>query len=224
MASLKKTNKTSDTKGQSETQQQKADATKNVQAAIDAIKNDAQFMIGTASNWLEGSSKERSLSQSAFASDRIKSIASQLNGGTVSFPKVSVSKGKFIIENGKNGYDMSDVLSVMGAWYERFQTKGYQMGGIPNAGEIFVARENGTPEFVGSFGNKTAVANNDQIVTAVANGVAMANDSLRNAIENQTNVLENAIDRKDLEVNIGDKQIAEANRRGEKGLGQNFIS
>ena len=105
----------------------------------------------------------------------------------------------------------------------RYMAKGYQMGGIPNAGEIFVARENGTPEFVGSFGNKTVVANNDQIVTAVANGVAMANDSLRSAIENQTNALENAIDRKNLDVNIGDRQIAEANRRGEKDLGQNFI-
>lgn len=106
----------------------------------------------------------------------------------------------------------------------RYMAKGYQMGGIPNAGEIFVARENGTPEFVGSFGGKTAVANNDQIVTAVANGVAMANDSLRSAIESQTNALENAIDRKNLDVNIGDRQIAEANRRGEKDLGQNFIN
>ena len=45
-----------------------------------------------------------------------------------------------------------------------------------------------------------------------------------NEIENQTNALENAIDRKNLDVQIGDRQIAEANRRGEKGLGQNFIS
>lgn len=118
----------------------------------------------------------------------------------------------------------SVLVEPVKTWYQRFLAKGYQMGGIPNAGEIFVARENGTPEFVGSFGGRTAVANNDQIVTAVANGVAMANDSLRSAIESQTNALENAIDRKNLDVNIGDRQIAEANRRGEKDLGQNFIN
>lgn len=36
-------------------------------------------------------------------------------------------------------------------------------------GELFVAREAG-PELVGSIGNRTAVANNDQIVEAVPKG------------------------------------------------------
>lgn len=120
-------------------------------------------------------------------------------------------------------FGKADVRKGFEAWYQRFQAKGYQMGGMPNSGELFVARENGTPEFVGSFGNQTAVANNDQIVTAVANGVSMANDSLRSAIEQQTQQLENAIDRKDLNVQIGDRQIAEANRRGEQEMGQSFI-
>lgn len=44
-------------------------------------------------------------------------------------------------------------------------------GMLNNAGQIFIARESG-PELVGSFGNKTGVMNNDQIVTAVANGIA----------------------------------------------------
>ena len=76
---------------------------------------------------------------------------------------------------------------------------------------------------MGSFGGHTAVANNDQIVTAVANGVSMANDRMVSAIENQTNALENAIDRKNLDVQIGDRQIAEANNRGQKGLGNKFV-
>ena len=118
----------------------------------------------------------------------------------------------------------SDLKSLFDYWYKnRFLVKGYQMGGIPNVGELFVARENGTPEYVGSLGGKTAVANNDQIVTAVANGVSMANDRVVNAIESQTNALGNAIDRKDLNVQIGDRQIAEANKRGQKGMGNNFV-
>lgn len=40
-------------------------------------------------------------------------------------------------------------------------------------GELFVAREAG-PELVGSIGNRTAVANNDQIVEAVSKGVYSA--------------------------------------------------
>ena len=48
-------------------------------------------------------------------------------------------------------------------------------GGFVDTGQMFVARENGIPELVGRIGRKTAVANNDQIVEAVASGVARAN-------------------------------------------------
>ena len=40
-------------------------------------------------------------------------------------------------------------------------------------GEMFIAREAG-PELVGNIGNRTAVANNDQIVAAVSQGVYSA--------------------------------------------------
>lgn len=46
-------------------------------------------------------------------------------------------------------------------------------GGFVDTGQLFVAREAG-PEIVGNIGNKTAVANNDQIVDAVAQGVTNA--------------------------------------------------
>lgn len=48
-------------------------------------------------------------------------------------------------------------------------------GGFVDSGQLFMARENGIPEMVGQIGNRTAVANNDQIVEAVARGVARAN-------------------------------------------------
>ena len=47
----------------------------------------------------------------------------------------------------------------------------YANGGYPASGEIFISRENGIPEMVGSIGGRTAVANNDQIVDAVSIGV-----------------------------------------------------
>ena len=46
-------------------------------------------------------------------------------------------------------------------------------GGFPANGQMFIAQEAG-PELVGSIGNRTAVANNDQIVDSVAQGVYRA--------------------------------------------------
>lgn len=50
---------------------------------------------------------------------------------------------------------------------------GYASGGFPEPGELFIAREAG-PELVGTINGRTAVANNDQIVQAVSEGVANA--------------------------------------------------
>jgi hypothetical protein len=49
----------------------------------------------------------------------------------------------------------------------------FEYGGFPTVGEMFIARERG-PELVGSIGNKTAVANNDQIVSGIESGVYRA--------------------------------------------------
>ncbi len=46
----------------------------------------------------------------------------------------------------------------------------FSLGGFPDLGQLFIAREAG-PEMVGSIGNRTAVANNEQIVEAVSTGV-----------------------------------------------------
>lgn len=52
--------------------------------------------------------------------------------------------------------------------------RGYATGGYPNTGELFMARENGITEMVGSIGNRSAVANNDQIVEGIQSGVEAA--------------------------------------------------
>lgn len=46
-------------------------------------------------------------------------------------------------------------------------------GGTVRTGNLFIANERG-PELVGSYGNQSAVMNNDQIVSAVSQGVAAA--------------------------------------------------
>jgi hypothetical protein len=49
----------------------------------------------------------------------------------------------------------------------------YAEGGFPGVGEMFIAREAG-PELVGQIGRKTAVANNDQIISGIESGVYRA--------------------------------------------------
>jgi hypothetical protein len=46
----------------------------------------------------------------------------------------------------------------------------YAQGGFPTTGEMFIARESG-PEMVGKIGNRTTVANNEQIVEGISSGV-----------------------------------------------------
>jgi hypothetical protein len=59
----------------------------------------------------------------------------------------------------------------------------YAKGGFPDIGEMFIAREAG-PEMVGRIGSKTTVANNDQIVEAVSEGVYTAVLAAMRASEN----------------------------------------
>lgn len=62
-------------------------------------------------------------------------------------------------------------------------------GGYVESGQLFVARENGLPEMVGRFGNRGAVANNDQIVQGITNGVASAQSGLIRIMAEQNDLL-----------------------------------
>lgn len=80
-------------------------------------------------------------------------------------------------------------------------------GGIVSSGEFFMARENGIPEYIGSFGHQTGVANNEQIVSGIAGGV----DAVLAAYIPQ---IITAIEENATAVNIGDDQIYRSASRG----------
>lgn len=65
-------------------------------------------------------------------------------------------------------------------------------GGFVDNGQMFIARESG-PELVGTMGNRTAVANNAQIVAGIAAGVSEANEDVVNAIYTSINQVIGAI-------------------------------
>lgn len=101
--------------------------------------------------------------------------------------------------------------------------RGYASGGFPDTGQLFLAREAGA-EMVGSIGGHTAVANNDQIVQGIESGVytavAQALSPYLSQIERNTRETAN----KDLTVNIGDRDIARANNRGQKMIGRQLVT
>lgn len=91
-------------------------------------------------------------------------------------------------------------------------------GGFPETGELFMARENGLNELVGRIGNHHAVANNDQIVAGITSGVYQANEE-QNALLREQNSLLRQLLEKDMSVNLGDRDIARANVRGQRAMG-----
>ena len=98
-------------------------------------------------------------------------------------------------------------------------------GGVLSSGQIFMARENGSSEFIGKYGNRTGVINNDQIVQAVSNGVATAVDSaaalILNKMEEMLEVQEQIRDKKNVN-NIDGKRADKLISRARKNSGYSF--
>lgn len=70
-------------------------------------------------------------------------------------------------------------------------------GGYPERASLFWANENGIPEMVGQIGNRTAVANNDQITTSITNALITALSGMNFGGQGTT------------VVNIGNKKVYE---------------
>ena len=82
-------------------------------------------------------------------------------------------------------------------------------GGIPDVGDLFIANEAG-PELVGRFGNQTAVMNNQQIISAVSDGVYRAMMTAMAQNENGRTVIENHLylDRQEITSAINQQESA----------------
>lgn len=85
---------------------------------------------------------------------------------------------------------------------------GYASGGYPDTGELFLARENGIPEMVGTIGGQTAVATNSDIVAAVSSGVAEAVASVMGGGSSQPVSVKVYLDSR--EIKAGQQRLARA--------------
>ena len=93
----------------------------------------------------------------------------------------------------------------------------YATGGVPDGGQMFVAREAG-PELVGTLGSHTAVMNNDQIVASVSDGVARAVASVMAGNNGGSNTIILNYDGKTLFKAIVDQNNQQYQRTGNSPL------
>lgn len=100
-----------------------------------------------------------------------------------------------------------------------FSVPQFAGGGFPNTGELFMARENGITEMVGSMGSRASVANNDQIVEGIASGVAYANEGVIAELRQQNALLRELI-AKDSVIEMDSREVGKIldSRRNRNGL------
>lgn len=135
----------------------------------------AQFGLSTGESVISG------LSQNDWAGAGASDGASYANG----FRSAAMDAAQFSLLMTGKYYGNTTAF--------RKKIKGYATGGYPKSGELFWARENGSPEMVGKMGGNTAVANNEQIVTGISSGVSKgvsdANREQNALLREQNNLL-----------------------------------
>lgn len=93
-------------------------------------------------------------------------------------------------------------------------------GGFPDMGQMFIAREAG-PELVGRIGKKTAVANNDQIVSGISSGVYNAVRGAMGSMNNGGNmriVVQNIMDSKQVSESVFEYHNGKVKQTGKSPL------
>lgn len=108
----------------------------------------------------------------------------------------------------------NDVINFFGGIF------GFASGGFPDAGQLFIAREAGV-EMVGSMGGHTAVANNDQIVEGIREGVEAAMERQNQLLRRQNELLQALLEKEgSAEINVSSfyQAVNRTNQRNGKTI------
>ena len=99
----------------------------------------------------------------------------------LSLPEFHIPSPHFNWTYEEAGGKIAEALKFVGlpATIPHLNIAWYAQGGFPEEGQLFIANEAG-PEMVGSMGGRTAVANNDQIVEGIRQGVYEAVSAANN--------------------------------------------
>jgi hypothetical protein len=125
--------------------------------------------------------------------------------------------------------DLENRIAALGASSANIQQRmgngpkvaAYASGGMPDTGELFLAREAGA-ELVGSIGRRTTVANNDQIVEGISVGVRDANEEVVNALYAAASQIVRAVDAKDTAAYIDGRKISKEVTTGQNRMNRMY--
>lgn len=120
------------------------------------------------------------------------------------------------------GADWDGITVLQEVRFNRIAVPTFATGGFPEQGQMFIAREAGA-EMVGNIGRRTAVANNDQIVSGIAGGVAQANEE-QNALLREQNSLLRALLEKDSGVYLDGKNLTNSVEKYQRERGRVLIT
>ena len=155
-------------------------------------------------NWDKANATNADAMKAWIGSTTVDSFLNLKKGDTwVDVPK---SETVTITVNIKKGTGVGDKIKK--TLEDDFDISLWAGGGFPPVGQLFIAREAGA-ELVGNIGGRTAVANNEQIVSGIATGVRDANSPVVDAINTLIGVVQGI----DPTVQIGDDEIGRANER-----------
>lgn len=165
-----------------------------------AFKSAANGVIGMLNKIIEGLEKMINLAISGL-NTMIGSLNSVLSSIGISIPTITVTASLPRIPTFIDG--------------------GFVPYGNPSSYSLFAAGENGIPEMVGQVGGRPAVASGEEI-TGIREAVNASGDRQEALLGQIINLAQALLDKDP--VIFGDRQIAEANRRGVGQLGMAIIS
>lgn len=111
-----------------------------------------------------------------------------------------------------------DIPGIPHITIPKFETGGY----VPSRYTMFMAGENGVPEIAGTVGGKTAVAGGVEI-TGIKDAISTTAEAQMRMMQQEIDLLKQLL-AKETSVNIGDRDIARANLRGQKAMGLQIIT
>lgn len=111
--------------------------------------------------------------------------------------------------------------AVGGVWDFVKGIFGFADGGFPDVGQLFYARESG-PELVGNLGGKPAVANNDQIIEGIRQGVADAMTRQNDILRQQNDLLRQLLE-KEFTAEVTASSVTKALNRKNQRDGKTIV-